>query len=164
MATRTRRRRTRVLLTGIAAFILAAGMSVTPRPPAYARDPLITGDQQEYYRYYSLKSLHDQGYTGRGTVIAMIDGHVDASVPELAGARIEDKSPCTVHGRSEEEDHGTIVAQILVSPQFGVAPEATLYTYDLALRSEDSGDDCSLPNEKKERRSRHAAPDRTSNE
>jgi putative subtilisin BPN len=89
-----------------------------------------------------LASLHSQGYTGEGAIIAMIDGHVNPNIPELAGATIENKSPCTVRSLPDNADHGTAVAQVLVAPKFGVAPGATLYTYDLGYSEEEVGADC----------------------
>ena len=126
--------------TGVLALVVGAG--VVPAAPANAVDREVTGADQEYYPYYQLASLHSQGYNGEGAIIAMIDGHVNPNIPELAGATIENKSPCTVRSLPENADHGTAVAQVLVAPKFGVAPGATLYTYDLGYSEEEVGADC----------------------
>ena len=72
-----------------------------------------------------------KGYTGKGVTIAMIDGKVDTSVPELAGANISVTIPCTITTSSESIQHGTGVASILVAPGYGVAPDATLLALSL---------------------------------
>ncbi len=139
------RRCVRLGTTVASVLALTGGALALPSVPANAVGPTLTGADQEYYGYYRLDSLHSQGYTGEGTIIAMIDGHVNTNVPELAGAHIENKSPCAVSSNAEDLDHGTAVAQILVSSRFGIAPKATLYTYDLAYRDEEAGADCSMP-------------------
>ena len=63
----------------------------------------ITAADQAYYSYYHLDSARAKGYTGAGVTIAIIDGSVDTSVPELAGANITDKSPCSVTSSSATE-------------------------------------------------------------
>lgn len=145
MSTILTRRRARLGTTVASILALTGGLLAVPSVPAKAVGPTLTGADQEYYGYYRLDSLHSQGYTGEGTIIAMIDGHVNTNVPELAGAHIENKSPCAVSSNAEDLDHGTAVAQILVSSRFGIAPKATLYTYDLAYRDEEAGADCKMP-------------------
>ncbi|MGP1497734.1 MAG: S8 family peptidase [Schaalia odontolytica] len=139
------RRHARLGITVASVLALAGGALTLPSVPARAVEPVLTGADQEYYGYYRLDSLHSQGYTGEGTIIAMIDGHVNTNVPELEGAHIENKSPCAVSSKADNLDHGTAVAQILVSPQFGIAPKATLYTYDLAFEDEEAGANCAMP-------------------
>ncbi len=90
------RRCRRACALGAAVLTLVVGSAVVPAAPANAVDREVTGADQEYYPYYQLASLHSQGYTGEGAIIAMIDGHVNPNIPELAGATIENKSPCTV--------------------------------------------------------------------
>ena len=127
MMTRVVRRWRRASALGVGIFALTVGAAVVPAAPASAADREVTGADEEYYSYYKLASLHSQGYTGEGAIIAMIDGHVNPNIPELAGATIENKSTCTVNSLPDNADHGTAVAQILVAPKFGVAPGATLY-------------------------------------
>ena len=124
------------------ALALSLGASLAPVAPAYAADPPMTADKQNYYKYYNLKSIHDQGITGKGVTIAVLDGAVNTNIPELKGANIQDRMPCIKDSAPENMAHGTTVAQILVSPEFGVAPDATLYTYTLPLHGDASN--CTL--------------------
>ncbi len=129
------------------ACALAAGIvvaPVVPVAPAHAVDHQITAADEAYYSRYSLASLHAQGYTGEGVIIAVIDGYIDTSIPELAGADIQDKTPCTVQTDQETNDHATYIAQFLVAPDFGVAPGATIHSYAQAGLKRDAGSDCSL--------------------
>lgn len=135
-------------LSGLAsacALALTAVLSpVAPAAPAEAVDRKVTADDQAYYSRYSLASLRAQGYTGEGVVIALIDGHVDTSIPELQGADIQDKTPCQVTLDAESNDHATFIAQLLVAPDFGIAPGATLYSYAQASKTNQAGGDCNL--------------------
>ena len=124
------------------ALALSLGASLAPVAPAYAADPPVTADKQNYYKYYNVKSIHDQGITGKGVTIAVLDGAVNTNIPELKGANIQDRMPCIEDSAPENMAHGTTVAQILVSPEFGVAPDATLYTYTLPLHGDASN--CTL--------------------
>ena len=124
------------------ALALSLGASLAPVAPAYAADPPVTADKQNYYKYYNLKAIHDQGITGKGVTIAVLDGAVNTNIPELKGANIQDRMPCIKDSAPENMAHGTTVAQILVSPEFGVAPDATLYTYTLPLHGDASN--CTL--------------------
>ena len=117
---------------------LAAGAIVLPTAPAHAADPITAADQS-YFAYYHLDQARAKGYTGKGVTIALIDGKVDTTAPELAGATIVDKSPCTVHSSPYSQSHGTAMASLLVSKEYGVAPDATLLTYQTGF--DDDGDD-----------------------
>ena len=139
----------RTLGVMVSACALAAGIvvaPVVPVAPAQAEDHKITAADEAYFSRYSLASLHAQGYTGEGVIIAVIDGHVDTSIPELQGADIQDKTPCTVHTDQDSNDHATYIAQFLVAPDFGVAPGATIYSYAQAGVTREAGSDCSLGN------------------
>lgn len=144
MTTRTTRRwgKSVGILTG--SLALSLGASLAPVAPAYAADPPMTGDKQDYYKYYKLKSIHDQGITGKGVTIAVLDGAVNPNIPELKGANIQDRTPCVMSSAPENAAHGTTVAQILVSPEFGVAPDATLYTYTIPLHGDAPGSNCTI--------------------
>ena len=132
-------RRRRLRLAGACAMTLAlaAGAIALPAAPAQAADPITAADQP-YFAYYHLDQARAKGYTGKGVTIALIDGEVDTSAPELAGATIIDKSPCTVHSSTQSKSHATAVASLLVSKEYGVAPDATLLTY--RTRFEDEGE------------------------
>ena len=137
----------RTLGVMVSACALAAGIvvaPVVPVAPAQAEDHKITAADEAYFSRYSLASLHAQGYTGEGVIIAVIDGHVDTSIPELQGADIQDKTPCTVNPDQDSNDHATYIAQFLVAPDFGVAPGATIYSYAQAGVTREAGSDCSL--------------------
>ena len=142
MTTRTTRRWGRSVGILVGAIALSLGASLAPVAPAYAADPPVTADKQNYYKYYNLKAIHDQGITGKGVTIAVLDGAVNTNIPELKGANIQDRMPCIKDSAPENMAHGTTVAQILVSPEFGVAPDATLYTYTLPLHGDASN--CTL--------------------
>lgn len=126
---------------------LAAGAIVLPTAPAHAADPITAADQS-YFAYYHLDQARAKGYTGKGVTIALIDGEVDTTVPELAGATIIDKSPCTVTSSPFSKTHGTAIASLLVSKTYGVAPDATLLTYrtSLADDGDESGNECAFRN------------------
>ena len=140
MTTSPTRHRRLLRLAGACAMTLAlaAGAIALPGAPAHAADPITAADQS-YFTYYQLDQARAKGYTGKGVTIALIDGEVDTSASELAGATIIDKSPCTVRSSVYSKSHGTAIASLLVSKTYGVAPDATLLTY--RTRFEDEGED-----------------------
>ena len=144
MTTRTTRRWGRSVGILASALALSLGASLAPVAPAYAADPPMTADKQDYYNFYKLKSIHDQGITGKGVTIAVLDGAVNPNIPELRGANIQDRTPCVMTSAPENAAHGATVAQILVSPEFGVAPGATLYTYTIPLYGDSPGSNCTI--------------------
>ena len=125
----------------VAVGALAVGIVSIPAAPAHAADTITAADQS-YFSYYGLDRARAKGYTGKGVTIAMIDGKVDTSVPELAGANISVTIPCTITAVSRTENHGTGVASILVAPGYGVAPDATLLAYQTSLGKDVAGNDC----------------------
>ena len=124
----TRHRRLRLAGTCAMTLALAAGAIALPAAPAHAADPITAADQS-YFAYYKLDQARAKGYTGKGVTIALLDGEVDTSVPELAGATVIDKTPCTVTSSAYSKSHGTAMASLLVSKEYGVAPDATLLSY-----------------------------------
>lgn len=129
----------------LCATLALAGIATGyPLTPARADDRPITAADQAYYSYYHLDSARAKGYTGAGVTIAIIDGPVDASVPELAAANITDKSPCAVTSSSAHRSHGTTVASLLVSDAYGTAPDATLLAYQSIDDTSHAGDDCPM--------------------
>ena len=132
-------RAARALTTAASALTLAAGALTLAPAPAHAADPITT---QEYFSYYHLDSAREKGYTGKGVTIALFDGPVDTSAPELAGANIVDKSRCTVNDNPDGVRHATDMATLLVSPYTGVAPDATLYTYQITSSDTQPGGTC----------------------
>ena len=139
----------RLRLTGACAMTLAlaAGAIALPAAPAHAADP-ITANEQTFFAYYKLDQARAKGYTGKGVTIALLDGEVDTTAPELAGATIIDKSPCTVTSGPFSKSHGTALASLLVSKAYGAAPEATLLSYrtSFSLQDDQSGSDCTIRN------------------
>ena len=138
-----RRVRARNCVAVAAVGALAAGIVSIPGAPANAADTITAADQP-YFAYYGLDRARAKGYTGEGVTIAMIDGKVDTSVPELAGADITVKIPCTINSTPVVENHGTGVASILVSSAYGIAPNATLLAYQMNLgaNGDTPGQDC----------------------
>ena len=132
-------RAARALTTAASALTLAVGALTVAPAPAHAADPITT---QEYFSYYHLDAARQKGYTGKGVTIALIDGPVDTSAPELAGANIVDKSRCTIEDSPKGIHHATDMATLLVSPYTGVAPDATLYSYQFSNADSVSAGTC----------------------
>lgn len=137
-----RRSLRRAALASGCTLILTGG--VVAAPPAHAEDREITAADQPYYSYYHLDTARAKGYTGAGVTIAIIDGPVDTSVPELVGANITDKSPCSVSSSPAHASHGTEVASLLVSRAYGMVPDASLFTYQSIDTNSAAGDDCPM--------------------
>ena len=119
-------RAARALITAACALALSVGAVAMSPSSARADDAIAT---QDYFSYYKLDQARAKGYTGRGVTIAMIDGPVDTSAPELAGANITVKTPCEFEARNRSKTHATAIASILVSKNYGLAPDATLIAY-----------------------------------
>ena len=132
-------RAARALTTVASSLALAAGALTLAPAPAHADGAVPS---QEYFSYYPLNTVHQKGITGKGVTIAVIDGPVDTSNPALKGANITDKSRCTIQDSPEGVRHGTDMAIILVSPISGVAPDATLYTYQSSTSTTTSNGSC----------------------
>lgn len=132
-------RAARVLTTAVSALALAVGALTLAPAPTLADDAVPS---QEYFSYYYLDSAREKGFTGKGVTIALIGGPVDTTDPALKGASITDKSRCTIEASPSEARHSTDMAIILVSPVTGVAPDATLYTYQAATAESKSGGSC----------------------
>ncbi|WP_353579745.1 S8 family serine peptidase [Actinomyces sp. HPA0247] len=113
---------------------MSAGALALAPAPAHADE--ITS--QEYVSYYHLDQARAKGHTGKGVTVALIDEPVNLSDPELAGANITDKSRCTIIAKGDKKDHGNQMAALLVSQKYGVAPDATLYTYQAGQRPDDT--------------------------
>lgn len=133
-----RHRRVRVRNSVAVAVVgaLAAGIVSIPASPAHAADTITTADQA-YFSYYGLDRARAKGYTGEGVTIAIIDGPVDISVPELKGAKITAKETCTITSSNGSRKHGTGVASILMSDVYGVAPGSSLWSYTIPFGTQD---------------------------
>ena len=132
-------RAARALTTVASALALAVGALTVVPAPAQADDAAPT---QEYVSYYHFDNARAKGYTGKGVTIALIGSPVDTSNAALQGAKVTDKSRCTVESTPEGIRHGTDMAIILVSAKNGVAPDATLNTYQAETASETSNGTC----------------------
>ena len=132
-------------LLGVAAstLALATGATALPTGPAHAADPITAADQP-YFAYYYLSEARNMGLRGKGVTIALIDGEVDTTAPELAKTNITDKTPCTVTSSTQSKTHGTAMASIIASDAYGVAPDATILSYRMSFttQGDTSGEDC----------------------
>ena len=129
----------RVVGVGVSCVALAVGALVASPGAAVAADPIT---HQDYVDYYHLDSARAKGITGKGVIIALIDAPVDTSDPELAGATIVDKSRCTIEAPMASRYHASGLAAVLVSQNYGVAPDATLYTYQVTNKDTVSTGTC----------------------
>lgn len=119
----------RARLPRLAGLALAVGLVLVPAAaPAQAAAKITT---QPFVSVVGLDDLKAQGLDGTGVTIALIDGPVDRSVPELAGADIADPEDfCKDKPASAKLiGHATTVASLLVSPDYGWAPKAKLLNY-----------------------------------
>ena len=129
----------RALTTVACALALSVGAVAVSPSSARADDAIAT---QDYFSYYKLDQARAKGYTGQGMTIAMIDGPVDTSAPELAGVNITVKTPCEYEASQASRTHATAIASILVSKKYGVAPDATLIAYSMPSEGEKVSDEC----------------------
>ena len=132
-------RAARVLTTAACALALGVGAVAVAPSSARADDTITT---QDYFSYYKLDQARAKGYTGKGVTIAMIDGTVDTSAPELAGANITVKTPCTYKEDNASKTHATAIASVLVSKSYGLAPDATLTAYSVPTKQATTSDEC----------------------
>ncbi|WP_276671908.1 S8 family peptidase, partial [Schaalia cardiffensis] len=114
---------------------LVALVSVSFAPPARAEDTITT---QPYVDLLNLGALKELGISGKGITIALIDGPVDTSAPELQGADITTVTPCPLIPAADSTSHATAMASLLVSPDYGIAPGATIINYVIPFIGEDT--------------------------
>jgi len=100
--------------------------------PAFAA-PITT---QPYLDTVGITQLRAQGLDGTGVKIALIDGPVDTSVPELQGVTVVKKAFCDVDYVPASIAHATEIASILASPSYGWAPKATILNYTVPVDSD----------------------------
>ena len=113
---------------------LVALVSVSFAPPARAEDTITT---QPYVDLLNLGALKELGISGKGITIALIDGPVDTSAPELQGADITTVTPCPYTPTPDSISHGTAMASLLASPDYGIAPGAKILHYAIPLGDEE---------------------------
>lgn len=131
----TSRRRWRTAAAAIASTLLALGGTV----PASADSSGVGW----YMDDYGFSELHDQGYTGEGVTIAIMEYTFDRDAPEFQGADIEFvpvPEACTEGADPANLDpqHGTSVLASLVGQGDGtdgvvqgVVPDAHIIAYEL---------------------------------
>ncbi len=74
-----------------------------------------------------IRKLHQQGITGKGVTVAIIDQNLVTDHPEFAGKIIKYKDVGTNQPADESSMHGPAVASLLVGETIGTAPGARLY-------------------------------------
>jgi subtilisin family serine protease len=93
---------------------------------------------QEYVKVLGLDKLKAEGLDGSGVTIAVIDGPVDLSVPELAGVDV-DVHPiegCSYKRPASDVEHGTAVLSLLANKNYGWAPKAHFNVYVTSFAEE----------------------------
>lgn len=103
-----------------------------------------------WYDAMQIRAAHRQA-TGKGVTVALIDGTLDRSLPELRGADVSIRRDCDGHRPESrpgsEQFHGSSMAAFLVGSGRGrpgavrgVAPDATLLFYGLDTVAEPAGE------------------------
>ncbi|WP_131333590.1 S8 family peptidase [Schaalia vaccimaxillae] len=106
--------------------------------PVHAEDAITT---QPYVEILNLNNREDIGLTGKGVTVAVIDGMVDTSAPELEGADITVVTPCPFTPSDESRTHATAMASLLASKNYGIAPGVKIINYALAIEDADIKED-----------------------
>ena len=137
--------RTRVM-AGLGIAAVAMLLASAPAEPATATD---TGEW--WYEAYGVAAIHNEGWTGAGVKIAVIDSNINPDLPVFAGRNLkvdprplcaEVSSPTTTE-RTVGAGHGaTVVAQIIGSGQGpggirGIAPDAEVTFYSLGTQTDE---------------------------
>lgn len=138
---------------GAVATTSTAMVTATSRPTTASAEPPHV--EQWWYDAMGLDEAHRET-RGEGTVVAVLDGYLDTSVPDLQGADIEIRRGCDdarmgTPGGSFA-DHGTAMTTLIVGQGtgnaaggrgvLGVAPEATLRFYTLETEPDGSRGVC----------------------
>lgn len=74
-----------------------------------------------------VRSLHDQGITGKGVTVAIIDQNLLLDHPEFSGKIIEYYDTGTEQPDTEGSMHAPSVTSLLVGSDIGTAPDARVY-------------------------------------
>jgi subtilisin family serine protease len=74
-----------------------------------------------------ITTLHDEGITGKGITVAIIDQHMQLDHPEFAGKVLKYHDVGCNQPQHEGSMHAPAVASLLVGNRIGTAPEARLY-------------------------------------
>jgi hypothetical protein len=147
----------------LAAAVLAAALVGVGSVPASAEpDPGLW-----YYNDFGVQEAHDQGYTGQGVKIAVLDGPLNPSVPMLSSANITVHEPSFCDYDSADQpgrrpatttesdaSHGTNMVGLIAgngtgatsgTAQLGVAPAASILYYAQSFHSPLGGLDTICP-------------------
>ena len=147
-----RKARSIVAMTGLLVMVLGVPASATT----------VEDEGLWYFDRFFVQSAHDEGITGKGVTIAVIDSQVNLEIPTLADADIRVQEAVCIRedgtrppGTNTDYDlgrHGTGVLSVLVGSGKGypgqtgvkgIAPDATVLTYYAQLREEhDAGGKC----------------------
>lgn len=147
-------RRVRTVLgrcAGIAVTAALLAASLTVGATSASADALEDG--QWWRKAMGVDELHRSGGTGKGVNVAVIDGPIDASVPELRGRIVSSTTQCLARGgdvyasrmKGVAADHATSMASVIVGSGkgtasggrgiAGIAPQATLRHYAVTYPS-----------------------------
>ncbi|MFC7489262.1 MULTISPECIES: S8 family peptidase [unclassified Knoellia] len=137
---------------GAVATVLGAVISTTMFAVAPTASADALDDGQWWRAAMGVEELHRTG-TGKGVTVALIDGPIDSSVPELEGRIASSTTECLAPGgelrpstmKGVISEHATSMAALIVGSGkgtasggrgiAGIAPEATLRHYAAAYRS-----------------------------
>ncbi|MFC7488010.1 S8/S53 family peptidase [Knoellia sp. CPCC 206453] len=138
--------------TGVALTAAVAAATVTLGAASAGADPLTDG--QWWSTAMGVDELHRSG-AGQGITVALIDGPIDSSVPELKGRVASSQTECVTADGSPQKstvagltaDHATMMASLLVGSGkgtasggrgvAGIAPQVTLRHYAVAFGTND---------------------------
>jgi subtilisin family serine protease len=111
---------------GLLVIVLAGVLGYTYLKNQQASQRVIIGkDVSAVHPGLGLRALHEQGYTGKGVNVAIIDGPLLVDHEEFSGRLVHFEKVGVVN----ETDlyHGTTVASVLVGNRCGVVPAANLH-------------------------------------
>lgn len=134
----------------------APNLTITPATEPETPAPLPNFNTAEYRRSNGLDNInalgaYNQGGTGEGVILAIIDSGIDVNNAEFSG-RIHPNSTNTAGTASDIQDpdgHGTFVASVAAGDNNGIGTHGVAFDADiLALRTDregscDSDDGCS---------------------
>lgn len=113
---------------GLVVIVLAGVLGYTYlRNQRASQSVMIVKDVSVVEPGLGLRALHEQGYTGRGVNVAIIDGPLLADHEEFGDRLVHFEKV----GSVIETDlyHGTTVASVLVGKRCGAVPEANLHFF-----------------------------------
>jgi subtilisin family serine protease len=125
--------------------------TATPTPAPTATQPASYFETSEYYRssgapYHGAITAWEQGDTGAGVTIGIVDSGIDTSNPEFSG-RISGASADVVSGSSRmltnsDSDHGTDVALVAAAARDGTGVMGIAYGATILMARADTPGTC----------------------